>query len=82
MIHKGSKPHLPQILTPATAVSLHRSPDNKGYVLTVTLELEFPDREPLWTQQGFYLTDYELGPFLETVDQVLNSNEYFSFPCP
>ena len=45
MIHKGSKPHLPQILTPATAVSLHRSPDNKGYVLTVTLELEFPDRE-------------------------------------
>ena len=55
MTHKESKPHLPQILTTATAVSLHRSPDNKGYVLTVTLELEFPDREPLWTQQGFIL---------------------------
>ena len=67
---KEPKPQVPQILTPATAVSLSRMPDNKGYALTVTLELQFPDREPIWSQQGFFLTDYELGPFLETVDCV------------
>ena len=72
---KEPKPQIPQILTPATAVSLRRIPNNKGYALTVTLELEFPDREPLWTQQGFYLTDYELGPFLETVDCVRESGD-------
>ena len=43
-----------------------RTPDNKGYLQTVTLELEFPDREPLWTLHGVYLTDYELDPFLES----------------
>ena len=73
MIRKEPMPDLPKILTPARAVSLHRTPDNKGYVLTVTLELEFPDREPLWAQQGYYLTDYELDPFLESVDQVQKS---------
>ena len=72
---KGSTPPIPQILTPATAVSLRRMPDNKGYALTVTLELEFPDREPIWGQHGFYLTDYELGPFLETVDCVRESGD-------
>ena len=72
---KEPKPQIPQILTPATAVSLYRMPDNKGYALTVTLELQFPDREPMWTQQGFFLTDYELVPFLETVDDVRESGD-------
>ena len=72
---KEPKPQIPQILTPVTAVYLHRMPNNKGYALTVTLELQFPDREPIWSQQGFYLTDYELGPFLETVDCVRESGD-------
>ena len=76
------EPSTPFVQRPSFACRINQLParknwpwDNKGYVLTVTLELEFPDREPLWTQQGFCLTDYELGPFLETVDQVRNSNE-------
>ena len=73
MNREESTPPIPQILTPATAVSLHRIPNSNGYALTVTLELQFPDREPIWTQHGFYLTDYELEPFLESVDRVRNS---------
>lgn len=69
------KPSIPPVLTPATAVSLHRIPDKNGYALTVTLELEFSDREPLWSRQGFFLTDYELDPFLETMDRVRKSDE-------
>ena len=49
---KEPKPQVPQILTPATTVSLSRMPDNKGYALTVTLELQFPDREPILESAG------------------------------
>ena len=70
MTRKEYMPPIPEILTPAAAVSLHRSADVKGYVLTVMLELEFPEREPIWSQIGYYLTDYELQPFLATVDQL------------
>ena len=70
MTRKESMPPIPEFLIPTAAVSLRRSADNKGYVLTVTSELEFPNQEPIWSQFGYYLTDYELQPFLATVDRL------------
>lgn len=55
----------------AIRCNLRCAPDGEGYVLKIVYEFEFPGKdEQKWAQQGFYLTDYELGPFLETVTKV------------
>ena len=69
-MNEKSPPDLPEILIPVTGLSLHRMPDKSGYALTVRLELEFDDQDSKFAQAGYFLTDYELLPFLESVDRV------------
>ncbi len=51
-------------------LSLSRIPDSEEFVLKVVSEVKFPDREPLFSQMFFDLSQYELDAFLESVAQV------------